>query len=150
MADSKHQKSERAVIIALSVFFLLTFLFVGSHSVSAQTKKKRKTSVTKKKPMAETFDRCLPKEIKLEDIVSFSLDSKPNVTVKDELSRLKAKCVNGKLVDEKGKEIKFFRPSCWGNPPADYAEILERERKELAELQKKHTVIIFKCNPLIQ
>lgn len=138
--EGKKHFNERAVIIALSFFFLFVSLSFTSNTSLAQKKKKTKNN----------FSTCLPKEIKPDEIVSFSLDAKTkNTTVKDELTRLKAKCVNKKLVDKNGKEIRFFKPSCWGIPPADYQEILERERKELEELKKNYTVIVFKCNPMI-
>ncbi len=146
----KIQKAKRTATAIFSVFLLFTFLFAVSPSTFSQTKKKKRPqTVTKKKPMTETFDKCLPDDITLGDVVSYNLNTKVNVTVKDELTRLKAKCTNGKLVDEKGKEIKFFRPSCWGNPPADYQEIISKEQKELEELKKKFTVIVINCNPLI-
>ncbi|HET7157868.1 MAG TPA: hypothetical protein VFI62_02660, partial [Burkholderiales bacterium] len=66
------------------------------------------------------------------------------------LAQLKARCRKGKLVDEKGREIRFFRPSCWGNPPADYADIQQRENEDLEKLRKQYTVIVFGCNPMIQ
>lgn len=101
--------------------------------------------------MTNKFAVCLPKDVKSTDIVSFSLDSKvKHTTVKDELNKLKAKCISKKLVAADGKEIRFFKPSCWGNPPADAQEISERERKELEALKEKFTVIVFKCNPMIQ
>lgn len=139
--DKKHF-DKRAVTIALSFLFLFVSLSLIPDISSAQRKKKT---------VKNKFSTCLPKEIKLDEIVSFSLDPKIKHTlVKDELTRLKAKCANKKLVDENKKEIRFFRRStCWGNPPADAGEILERERKELEELEKNYTVIVFKCNPLI-
>jgi hypothetical protein len=143
-------KNQRLTAIFISVFFVMSFLFVASDSTFAQTKKKKRVAkVTKKKPMIESFDKCLPKEINLDDIIYWDLNTKKTTSVKDELTRLKAKCVSGKLVDEQNKEIRFFKPECWGNPPADYLEIRQREREELEELKKKYTVIIFNCNPMI-
>jgi hypothetical protein len=63
---------------------------------------------------------------------------------------MKARCHRGKLVDSRGREIRFFRVSCWGNPPEDYQEIRKRENEELARLKKGYTVIVFGCNPMIQ
>jgi hypothetical protein len=34
-----------------------------------------------------------------------------------------------------------------GNPPADYQEILQRQREELEKLKKQYTVIEMTCNP---
>ncbi|HVS83494.1 MAG TPA: hypothetical protein VHE60_17325 [Pyrinomonadaceae bacterium] len=66
------------------------------------------------------------------------------------LAEMKARCRRGKLVDARGREIRFFRVSCWGNPPTDYQEIRQRENEELAKLKKRYAVIVFTCNPMIQ
>jgi hypothetical protein len=87
---------------------------------------------------------CLPKDgrIKETDLVS------KNKTVKQTLRVMKAKCWKGKLVDAKKREIYFYDlQGCWGNPPQDYLEIMDNQRKEIAELKKKYTVIEINCNP---
>lgn len=156
----KKINNERAVILALSLLFTFAFLSFTANTNLAQTKKKKQSSAAKTETTDDSFTTCLPEDIKPDEIVSFSPDGKNQTTVKDELIRLKATCVNKEtdritkclnriLVDENEKEIRFFRPSCWGNPPADYQEILERERKDLEYLKTKYTVIVFKCNPLI-
>lgn len=66
------------------------------------------------------------------------------------LVQMKASCRSGRLVDGKRREIRFYRPSCWGNPPPDYLEIRQREDDELAKLKRHYTVIVFGCNPMIQ
>jgi hypothetical protein len=91
---------------------------------------------------------CLPEGVRADEVVSYNVKGKSNLTVKQKLTELKARCRKGKLVDAKGREIRFFRTSCWGNPPEDYLEIQKRENEELAELKKHHTVIVFGCNPL--
>ena len=63
------------------------------------------------------------------------------------LTQLKARCVRKKLIDRKGREIRIFRHSCWGNPPADYQEILGEERRTLTNLKRKYTVIEIGCDP---
>ena len=98
---------------------------------------------------AERFP-CLPKDVTADQVVSYGLKGTQKVTVEKRLIELKARCRSGKLLDAKGREIRFFRISCWGNPPADYLEIQERQNKELAELKKRYTVIVFGCNPMIQ
>ncbi len=92
---------------------------------------------------------CLPKDVRIDEVVSFDVEGKSNVTVKRKLIELKARCRRGKLVDAKGREIRFFRISCWGNPPEDYLEIQKREGEELAELKKHYSVIEFGCDPMI-
>lgn len=109
------------------IFFLLVVVFAISISVSAQSK----------------FDACLDKEVKKEELVAGST----KITVEKRLSVIKARCRRGILVDAKRREIRFFRPGCWGNPPADYLEIQQRERAELARLRKKYTVLEIACPP---
>ena len=85
---------------------------------------------------------CLPKEVKETTLVS------KDKTVRQTLKLLKAKCSKGKLVDGKKREIRFYNlQGCWGNPPEDYLEIMDNQRKEIAELKKKYTVIEISCNP---
>jgi hypothetical protein len=93
---------------------------------------------------------CLPKDIRADETVSYGRKASQEITVAQKLREMKASCRNGKLVDAKGREIRFFRPSCWGNPPPDYLEIQERENKELANLKKRYTVVVFSCNPMMQ
>ena len=100
-----------------------------------------------KKPSA-----CLPKDIKRTDIVSAPI-GKPGhanagrVTVEQKLKQIGARCRKGKLVDVDGKEVYFYRlQGCWGNPPPDYQEILERQRKELEALRQRYRVIEMTCN----
>lgn len=93
---------------------------------------------------------CLPSEIKPGDVVRVVTSASgavKKITVRDSLKSLKAKCWKDKLIDGKRKEIRFFRiVGCWGNPPADYLEIQQRQRQELAALKKKYTVIEISCN----
>jgi len=92
---------------------------------------------------------CLPKDVRADEVVSYDVEGKPSLTVKKKLIELKARCRRGKLVDAKGREIRFFRISCWGNPPEDYLEIQKREGEALAELKKHYSVIEFGCDPMI-
>lgn len=100
------------------------------------------------------LEACLPSDTKLTDTVSaqiISSDASGNVlkrlTVKEKLAALKARCKKGKLVDRRGRQIYFYRlTGCWGNPPADYMEILERQRIELTKLKKRYTVVEMSCN----
>lgn len=97
---------------------------------------------------------CLPSGIKLDTIVSItrkpseSGDQIERETVKQRLDNLNSRCKAGKLVDGKNREIRFYElQGCWGNPPSNYEEILNNQRKELLELKKKYTVIELTCNP---
>jgi hypothetical protein len=91
----------------------------------------------------------LPKDVSTNDVVSYAKTTKGNVTVENKPIQLKAQCRNGKLVDRKRREIRFFHPSCWGNPPPDYLEIQQRENAELKKLKASYTVIVFGCSPMI-
>jgi preprotein translocase subunit SecF len=98
---------------------------------------------------AQNYSSCLPKEFKETDVVSTKMVGKniEKTTIRQSLQKLKAKCSKGKLVDAKKREIKFYQlQGCWGNPPQDYLEIMENQRKEVAELKKKYTVIEITCN----
>lgn len=98
---------------------------------------------------------CLVKDIGTEDVVS-ATPARPGtakgrgvkITVGQTLKRLKARCRKGRLVDAAGKEIYFYRlQGCWGNPPADYVEILNQQRSELERLRSRYSVIEMTCNP---
>jgi len=96
---------------------------------------------------------CLPTGIQSTDVVS-TRPAKAGVdgnvaaiTVAQKLKELGARCRRGKLVDAKGTEIRFYQViGCWGNPPDDYEEQLERQAKELAKLRKRYHVIEMTCN----
>ena len=98
-------------------------------------------------------DSCLPDGIQSADVVSTGT-AKPGVggkvvtvTVAQKLRELRARCRRGKLVDAKGTEIRFYHLiGCWGNPPDDYQEQLERQTEELAKLRKRYRVIEMTCN----
>ena len=96
---------------------------------------------------------CLPKGIQSADVVTAGFNpsmkkAKQTITVAEKLASLRARCKRGKLLDGAGKEIRFFQlTGCWGNPPDNYQEILERQNKELNKLRKRYTVIEMTCNP---
>ena len=96
---------------------------------------------------------CLPDGIKPDTVVtservrSAGSTTLRIVTVSQALTKLQARCKKGKLVDGKSREIYFYRlVGCWGNPPEDYQELLEKQRNELVRLKKKYTVIEISCN----
>lgn len=104
--------------------------------------------------MAQTYP-CLASPIKEDDVTGFrTATSKTGesrtekITVKQVLKKMRARCLRGKLVDGNGRQIRFyFLKGCWGNPPADYIEILDLQTKEIKELKKQYTVIEMTCNP---
>ncbi|MEA2204635.1 MAG: hypothetical protein QOE77_1411 [Blastocatellia bacterium] len=134
-----------AIVIALVLLGLATPAY-GKSWINDQPALHR----TSKPKTHSTRINCLPPGTGLNEVVSYGSNGHGNVTVQTKLAQLKARCRNRKLIDAKGREIRFHRPSCWGNPPADYLEIQQRENEELLKLQKTYTVIVFGCNPSIQ
>ena len=101
----------------------------------------------------DSFLACLPEGIHPDEVVSVQQaksgksDLARKLTVREALTRVKARCKNGKLLDGAGKEIRIVRLiGCWGNPPEDYQEQLERQGKEIERLKKKYTVIEIPCS----
>jgi hypothetical protein len=97
------------------------------------------------------WQACLQQNVKLSDVVSVERDKHGMAvrkrTVDDQLKELKARCRNGKLIDERGRQIYFYRlTGCWGNPPSDYLERLEQQRIKLRELRKRYTVVEMTCD----
>jgi hypothetical protein len=111
-------------------------------------------------PAQNRFQACLPSDVKADEVISVQTvapgsggevvkkqEAKKD-TVKQKLIEMKARCRNGKLLDRSGKEIRFYRlAGCWGNPPADYQEILASQRAEIEELRKRYTVVEIECLP---
>ena len=95
-------------------------------------------------------DSCLPDGIQATSIVSSQAAKSGKVvtvTVAQKLKALRARCRKGKLVDAKGTEVRFYQlVGCWGNPPDDYQQQLERQAKELAKLRKRYRVIEMTCD----
>jgi hypothetical protein len=120
----------------------------------AQSLQRDRTFVEKKhehlsKPAPLLQFACLPEGFQLDDKVSASLKekaSKQPLTVKDKLLELKAHCKREKLFDGKGKEIRFFKFTCFGNPPDNYDEIVQKESRTLTDLQKHYRVLIITCD----
>lgn len=111
-----------------------------------------KPTITKK--AAGSSYPCLPPEIHPDTVVAVkTIKSRVGIrvvkqTVAQRLNELGARCRKGKLIDRTGLEVRFHQThGCWGNPPADYLEILDNQKKELRELKKKFTVVEITCNP---
>lgn len=105
--------------------------------------------------MAKKDLACLPSNIKGSDVVtSVETYSKGKrevrkTTVEQTLKTLSAKCRKNTLVDSTGKEIRFHKlVGCWGHPPSPEDQaILDRQKRELADLRKRYHVIEMTCNP---
>lgn len=101
--------------------------------------------------------KCLPADIKLSDVVDATstgyANGKPvglhKVTVEQTLNELKATCnSDNKLVHGNGKQIIFYHlTGCWGNPPYNYQDILQKQRDEIDKLKQQYIVIEMTCNP---
>jgi hypothetical protein len=97
------------------------------------------------------FDSSLPQDVKADEVIAIVPDvsggAGRQITVDHKLKQLRARCRGRKLVDARGRQIYFYRlVGCWGNPPADYEEILENQRKELARLRRRYHVVEISCN----
>lgn len=75
--------------------------------------------------------------------------STETTTVEKRLNELKARYEKDKLVDEKGREIRFFQVLCRGVSAGDEQDEIDRKanEKELTELEKNYTVIVLLCDP---
>ena len=128
---------------ALFAFLLLLMPQPAETGTCVAETLNRKETTDAETPLAV----CLPKGVRADDIVVYGRNKQPDVTVAKTLEKMKVRCRKGKLVDAKTREVRFFRQSCWGHPPPDYLDIRRREKAELAELEKKYTVIVFGCSP---
>jgi hypothetical protein len=127
----------------MKTFLLIIFaLLVLQNSVFCQRKSMK-------------YDR-LPPNIMLEtEVRKDVLNAKKEVvsvevtTVEKRLNELRARYKKNKLVDAKGREIRFFEPLCRGvSRGIDEDEQDQREKdKELTELKKKFTVVVLYCDP---
>ena len=134
------------IMIKLAGFFLILLLLSTAQNAN-------KTEAGQGKKARSARINCLPEGFGLADVVSYlrsASGKEKHITIKQKLAELKARCKRGRLLDGKGREIRFFRPACFGNPPADYEEIRQRESGELARLQKDYNVIILECDLRIQ
>lgn len=89
--------------------------------------------------------KCIPAGI---DLNSRTVGASGNsIKLADKLKALRARCSRGRLVDPKNRQIRVYQlQGCWGNPPADYRQVLEKQRKEVAVLRNKFTVIELACD----
>jgi hypothetical protein len=142
------------LLVLLAAFFYLPFSgrATAMESKSIGQKMTRHIKASPDERARSSRLACLPEGLKLTDVVSYRdkrKGSDEQTTVGEKLIELQARCRKGLLVDSKGREIKFFKFSCFGNPPSDHEEIAQREREELDKLQKDYTVIVLDCDPLI-
>lgn len=98
---------------------------------------------------------CLPKDVTPDTLVSRPVEavkgeSQKLMTVRAAIQVLGGHCREGKLFDKSGQEIRFFHLiGCWGNPPADYQELLALQAQEIQRLKmEKVTVVEIPCAQL--
>lgn len=143
----------------MKLTFLIIFALFGFMQTNRNCDQKsiqnggNTVSPTPKKHMK--YDR-LPPNIKLETEVRKDVLNDKGETVSSEittvekrLNELKARYEKEVLVDEKGREMRFFEPLCRGVSAGFEQDREDQKAKddELAELRKKFTVIILYCDP---
>ncbi len=98
--------------------------------------------------------KCLPAGVGLTTIVRY-VEQKNGVektlanvvTVGDELKTVGGRCKNGTLKSKAGRPIRFYNlQGCWGNPPANYLEIIDEQKKEIERLKRTFTLIELTCD----
>jgi hypothetical protein len=148
-----HRLSRFPLIFLLTIILQLSVLSQTTRLQSGwfQSTESQHKRINRRVTSSVQFD-CLPKDFQLTDIVSYRKRQKSEdkqITIEDKLVELKAHCKAGKLIDSKGQEVRFFKLSCFGNPPENIDEIVQKERQTLATLQKKYRVIVIECDPHI-
>jgi hypothetical protein len=92
---------------------------------------------------------CLPSDVQPDEVVEYGVNSKRNITVIEKLKQLHATCRRGRLISRDGKQIRFFRFQCWGNPPPNHLELQAEQSRQLKKLKARYTVITINCDPRI-
>ena len=146
----KLSRSWSLIIIVLATSLPIS----GSYLIAQTTNGQRgREETTNNEPSQSSLAKCLPADVKLNDVVEASIagygKGQNKVTVEQKLNELKATCTReSKLIDGNGKQIVFYHLiGCWGNPPGDYRELLEKQRDEINKLKQQFTVIEMTCNP---
>ncbi len=144
------------IIFVVVVVSAAGYFFIGQETLTSVPVSSTSTSVKILEKLQITLSACLPENIKLDDVVSADISGYENgepvglkkVTVEQKLAELNVTCENGKLLDSFDKEIYFYHlTGCWGNPPYNYQEILDKQRDEINNLKKQYTIIEMTCNP---
>jgi hypothetical protein len=111
-----------------------------------------KSATVTESPANAQISPCLPEGIHFDDLVlteTVGANQSPGkqLTVRMNLAQLKARCKQGKLIDRKGRQIRFYNLiGCWGNPPADYEAMLQNQAREIKRLKRRFTVIQIPCS----
>lgn len=164
----KSERQVRSVLLRLGqvtmIFFSKPGLFAGFALLACGTFAQAIDGPATPSPRAEDrappslLAKCLPPGIKLSDVVEVgktmgNANAQPagpeKITVEQKLNALKATCNReNELVDGEGRPIVFYHLiGCWGYPPPNYRELLQKQRDEIDKLKQQHTVIEMTCNP---
>lgn len=87
--------------------------------------------------------------MKAGDIVSAERirdDRLVTVTVEEKIRQMRGRCFKGRLVDPKGRRIRFYRLHCFGAPTAYALKTMQQQREDLDALRKRFTVVEMTCN----
>lgn len=146
----------KTTVLFLMLFFGIVQANDSCGGKTGNVETNNNLSATPKKPGENWRPEHLPPDVKPETKVHMDakndkgeITSTEVTTVEKTLNGLKARFENGRLVDGKGREIKFFAPLCRGvsqGPEEDEAARKAKE-KELSELERKFTVIVLYCDP---
>ena len=126
---------------------LFRFVLVANSAVLALAVFASTTAGSEDGTSQSAFAKCLPAGIKLSDVVEAAGVGK--ITVEQKLRELNATCKGAnQLSDGNGRPIAFYHlQGCWGHPPPNYLEIMQKQRREIETLKQRHTVIEMTCNP---
>jgi len=139
----------------MKLTFLMTFVVFALFQSGNCNRSAIETKVSPTPKTTTKYDR-LPENIKPETKVVKTVKNEKGKTVSSEtttvekrLNELKARYEKDKLVDERGREIRFFEPLCRGVSAGEVQDEADRKakEKELAEVEKKYTVIVLVCDP---
>ncbi len=142
--------SQFVITVALTSGLTVLGFYLFAQTTSGQGSR---PAMTNNEPSQSPLAKCLPADVKLNDVVEASIagydHGQHKVTVESKLNELKATCDHdNKLVDASGKQVVFYHLiGCWGNPPADYRELLEKQREEIDKLKQQFSVVEMTCNP---
>ncbi len=144
----------------MKIYFLTMFAVFAMVQSQGQCDKDKMQNANKPMPtptkQMTKFDR-LPDGVDLSDEVKNDIKNNKGevvsskiITVEEKLKELGAKYEKDRLVDAGGREIRFYTPPLRGASQGFEEDEKQRKRdaRELAELQKKYTVIILYVNPL--
>lgn len=139
----------------MKIYFLIAFLifgFVQTQKDCGKTNIENKNKTATNKTMPENKEKNswdnLPDGVKLTDKTVIEGTNETS-TVEKDLRNAGAIFVDGKLFDENGKEIKFYKPPVRGASQGFEEDERQRklDEKELKDLKEKYAVIILYVNP---